>query len=204
MNYVILFRRKKIIFPTLRLFAGKIVTTIRAFGFSRQRRFPVWGFHRSTVQNISTGRQFRMLKLHRLNALRKTKLQLLQVLHCFLVGFCYLILFNAFSWLYFNLRLSFQHLTANQENPSLNYRYYVKHLLTISKLMGVKTQRKTFFDFLNFSSLWSNWHLLLFDFFSIWTALPQMIKIFYTEAFCAQTIFRPAFPGSQFQSWRIP
>lgn len=106
-----------------------------------------------------------MLKLHRLNALRKTKLQLLQVLHCFPVGFCYLILFNAFSWLYFNLRLSFQHLTANQENPSLNYRYYVKHLLTISKLMGVKTQRKTFFDFLNFSSLWSNWHLLLFDFF---------------------------------------
>lgn len=153
---------------------------------------------------VSTGRQFRMLKLHRLNALRKTKLQLLQVLHCFPVGFCYLILFNAFSWLYFNLRLSFQRLTANQENPSLNYRYYVKHLLTISKLMGVKTQRKTFFDFLNFSSLWSNWHLLLFDFFSIWTALPQMIKIFYTEAFCAQTIFRPAFPGSQFQSWRIP
>lgn len=73
---------------------------------------------------VSTGRQFRMLKLHRLNALRKTKLQLLQVLHCFRVGFCYLIFFNALSWLYFNLRLSFQHLAANQENPSLNYRYY--------------------------------------------------------------------------------
>lgn len=73
---------------------------------------------------VSTGRQFRMLKLHRLNALRKTKLQLLQVLHCFRVGFCYLILFNALSWLYFNLRLSFQHLAANQENPSLNCRYY--------------------------------------------------------------------------------
>lgn len=195
MNYVILFRRKKIIFSTLRLFAGKIVTTIRAFGFSRQRRFPVWGFHRSTVQNVETSQAKRV---------EENKITTFTGSSLFSVGFCYLILFNAFSWLYFNLRLSFQHLTANQENPSLNYRYYVKHLLTISKLMGVKTQRKTFFDFLNFSSLWSNWHLLLFDFFSIWTALPQMIKIFYTEAFCAQTIFRPAFPGSQFQSWRIP
>lgn len=156
MNYVILFRTKKIIFPTLRLCAGKIVTTIRAFGFSRQRRFPVWGFHRSTVQNVETSQAKRV---------EENKITTFTGSSLFSVGFCYLILFNAFSWLYFNLRLSFQHLTANQENPSLNYRYYVKHLLTISKLMGVKTQRKTFFDFLNFSSLWSNWHLLLFDFF---------------------------------------
>lgn len=51
---------EKIIFPTLRLFAGKIVTTIRAFGFSRQRRFPVWGFHRSTVQNVETSQAKRV------------------------------------------------------------------------------------------------------------------------------------------------
>lgn len=66
----------------------KIVTTIRAFGFPWQRRFPVWGFHRSTVQNVETSQAKRV---------EENKITTFTGLHCFPVGFCYLILFNAFS-----------------------------------------------------------------------------------------------------------